>query len=159
MLDTNQMARLTKGLSSKSEKMRTLAKAGYSRSDIARFLDVRYQFVRNVLVREEERQAGSTGKGEPEGAVSSELSSRPNRVRLGVNGEIALPEKVRDALRLKAGDTLIVSLEDDEIRLMTVATAVRKVQALVRQYVPEGVSLVDELLEDRRREADGENGG
>jgi hypothetical protein len=31
-----------------------------------------------------------------------------------------------------------------------------RAQALVRQFVPEGVSLVDELLEDRRREVEQE---
>ena len=37
-------------LSTKSAKIRALAHAGYSRSDIARLLDIRYQHVRNVLV-------------------------------------------------------------------------------------------------------------
>lgn len=35
--------------SNKSAKMRTLAALGFSTSAIAKFLDVKYQFVRNVL--------------------------------------------------------------------------------------------------------------
>ena len=50
-MSTAQMSKLTQGLSSKSEKMRTLAKAGYSRGDNARFHDTSYQYDRNVLVR------------------------------------------------------------------------------------------------------------
>lgn len=150
MLDSTKMASLTGGAASKSEKMRILARAGYSRSDIANFLAVRYQFVRNVLVREAQRSGGAKL------AAGITTSSESNRVYLGTEGEVALPEDVRSALGLNAGDRLLVSVQDDEIRLMTIATAIRKVQAAVRQFVPEDVSLVDELLEDRRREVERE---
>ena len=155
MLNTAQMSKLTHGLTSKSEKMRALAKAGYSRGDIARYLGTSYQFVRNVLVREEARAAGLT-KVSDAPSVASDRNS--NRVRLGPSGQIAIPDAIVKSLGLKEGDTLIVTSEDDEIRLMTIATAVRKAQAIVRQYVPAGVSLVDELLEDRRREVEREQG-
>jgi AbrB family looped-hinge helix DNA binding protein len=154
MLDTDKMIKLTNGLESKSEKMRTLAKAGYSRGDIARFLGTSYQFVRNVLVREEGRVATVNADGN--GLASAPVNPGPNRVRLGGAGQITIPEAVRQTLGLHDGDTLVVTVEDDEIRLMTIPVAVRKAQAIVRQYVPEGVSLVDELLEDRRREAERE---
>ena len=36
------------------------------------------------------------------------------------------------------------------------AEAIRQAQAMVQRYVPEGVSLVDELLEERRREVERE---
>jgi AbrB family looped-hinge helix DNA binding protein len=151
MLDKLEMTRLTEGAASKSEKMRILARAGYSRSDIANFLGVKYQFVRNVLVRDEERGAGSPavqlGAATPNGA---------RRVYLGPQGEVVLPEDVRNALDLKAGDRLLVSVADDEVRLVTIPTMVRKVQAAVRKVIPEDVSLVDELLEDRRREVERE---
>lgn len=157
MSSSAQMAKLTQGLPSKSEKMRALAKAGYSRGDISRFLGTSYQFVRNVLVREEARM--STSKLASVADAPSVVSGRSsNRVRLGASGQIAIPEVVIKALGLKEGDTLIVTADDEEIRLMTIPTAVRKAQAIVRQYVPAGVSLVDELLEDRRREVERERG-
>jgi hypothetical protein len=56
------------------------------------------------------------------------------------------------ALGLKAGDPLFALCENGEIRLLTRASSARRAQAMVRQFVPEGVSLVDELLADRRRE-------
>ncbi|MCW5691512.1 MAG: hypothetical protein KIT48_04035 [Pseudolabrys sp.] len=149
MLDSREMDRLTKGLDSKSDKMRALAKAGYPRSEIAKYLDVRYQFVRNVLVREEEKQA-KPAVGEV--ALASAPDS-PNRIKLEADGRIKLPERAIAKLGLKTGEVLTVTVDDGEIRLMTIPTAVRKAQALIRQHVPEGISLVDELLEDRRREA------
>ena len=127
---TLQMAKLTEGVPSKSEKMRRLAKAGYSRGDIARFLGTSYQFVRNVLVREETRAHAEQGS-------SAVQESRSNRVRLGPSGQVTLPASLIQTLGLNEGDTLVATAEDGEIRLMTIPTAVRKVQAMVRQYVPE----------------------
>jgi AbrB family looped-hinge helix DNA binding protein len=75
---------------------------------------------------------------------------------LGATGQITIPAPIRAALGLNEGDTLIATIDDGEIHLMTIPTAVRKAQAIVRQYVPGGISLVDELLEDRRREIERE---
>jgi AbrB family looped-hinge helix DNA binding protein len=157
MTGTTEMSKLTQGLNSKSEKMRTLAKAGYSRGDIARFLGTSYQFVRNVLVREEDRQ--SVVKTAATIVPSDGPGVSPNRVRVSAAGQITLPAAFRTKLGLREGDTLLVSVEGEELRLMTIPAAVRKAQAIVRQYVPQGVSLVDELLEDRRREAENETRG
>ncbi len=43
-------------LTTKSDKIRGLAQAGYDRSEIRKFLGIRYQHVRNVLL-----QSGFTG--------------------------------------------------------------------------------------------------
>jgi predicted transcriptional regulator len=47
--DLHRMEDLTEGLSTKADKMRVLERHGYARADIARFLGVRYQQVRNTL--------------------------------------------------------------------------------------------------------------
>ena len=64
----------------------------------------------------------------------------------------------REALGLKEGDVLYARLKDGEMHLLTPAAAMRRAQSLVREFVPEGVSLVDELLEERRREVEREGG-
>jgi AbrB family looped-hinge helix DNA binding protein len=79
------------------------------------------------------------------------------KVKLDEEGRIAIPTVARERLRLKVGDALIASVEDGELRLLTIPAAVREAQAIIRRYVPEGLSLVDELLEDRRREAEAED--
>jgi bifunctional DNA-binding transcriptional regulator/antitoxin component of YhaV-PrlF toxin-antitoxin module len=149
-VDPRQMAKLTKGLPSKSAKMRALAAAGYARADIARFLRTRYQFVRNVLVREDARRA-KQARGAS--AVASAEDLKPTKVRLGPDGRVVIPAAFRDALALKDGDVMIASLEDGEMRLATMAAVARRVQALIRKFVPEGVSLSDELIAERRQEA------
>ena len=46
-----EMSKTVKGLSTTSQKIRALNKAGFERADIARYLDKRYQHVRNVLTQ------------------------------------------------------------------------------------------------------------
>jgi hypothetical protein len=45
----DMMISLTEGIATKADKMRVLERHGYARADIARFLGVRYQQVRNTL--------------------------------------------------------------------------------------------------------------
>jgi len=134
--------------------MRALAKAGYSRGDIARHLGTSYQFVRNVLLRDEARLQETAAAHLSSGGDADATRPGPHKVRLGPAGQIALPAAIQDKLSLKQGDTLFVEAADGEVRLLTVSAAVRKAQAIVRKFVPADVSLVDELLEDRRREAE-----
>ncbi len=75
---------------------------------------------------------------------------RDHLVRLGTNGRFVLPADVRRALGVGDGDTLVVRLVDDEVRLTTPAAAVRHAQRAVRPYLQAGRSLADELIADRR---------
>ena len=69
-----------------------------------------------------------------------------------------VPAALRKAMGLKVGDEVLMRLEDNEMRFYTRAEAIRRAQEMVKQYVPEGVSLVDGLLEERRREVEREEG-
>ncbi len=75
------------------------------------------------------------------------------RVKVAEGGRVVIPAEYRKQLGLQAGDNVILQLDDGEIRLYTVREAIRRAQEMVRRYVPEGVSLVDELNAERRREA------
>jgi vacuolar-type H+-ATPase subunit H len=55
-------------------------------------------------------------------------------------------------LAVKEGEVLLASVENGEVRLLTVPAAIRRAQALVRKFVPKGARLADELLDDRRQE-------
>jgi bifunctional DNA-binding transcriptional regulator/antitoxin component of YhaV-PrlF toxin-antitoxin module len=78
------------------------------------------------------------------------------KIRVREDGSIVVPGTLSEALDLKAGDVLFARLDDGEIHLLSRRAVTRRVQALVRKFVPEGVSLVDELIEDRRREVEAE---
>jgi bifunctional DNA-binding transcriptional regulator/antitoxin component of YhaV-PrlF toxin-antitoxin module len=83
----------------------------------------------------------------------------PTKIRVGPDRSLVVPATLSEALGLKEGDVLYARVEDGEIRLLTREAVTRRVQALVREFVPEGVSLVDELIEDRRREVEAEREG
>jgi AbrB family looped-hinge helix DNA binding protein len=73
--------------------------------------------------------------------------------RIGEGGRLVIPAEHRRALGLKTGDAVIVALEADGLRITTRRAALARARRLLREVIPEGVSLVDELLADRRREA------
>jgi bifunctional DNA-binding transcriptional regulator/antitoxin component of YhaV-PrlF toxin-antitoxin module len=137
---------------STAAKIRQLAAQGHSRADIARALGIRYQHVRNVLVRDEEKAKKATPS-----ANATTTPGKRAKIRVGPDGRVVLPAELSDALGLKPGTVLFARASDDEIVLLTREAVTRRVQALAREFVPEGVSLVDELLEDRRREVEAEN--
>jgi AbrB family looped-hinge helix DNA binding protein len=68
-------------------------------------------------------------------------------------GRLVIPAAYRKALGLKPGDEVLLSLEDGEIRVVSTRQAVARAQTLVRRYIPEGRSLSEELIKERREEA------
>ncbi|UEM02776.1 AbrB/MazE/SpoVT family DNA-binding domain-containing protein [Skermanella rosea] len=77
-------------------------------------------------------------------------------VAMAANGRLVIPANVRSELGLQEGGKFIVHVEDGQIRLEPIQAAVARAQAMVRRYVPEGLSLVDELSEERRAAAERE---
>ena len=75
------------------------------------------------------------------------------KVKVNENGRVVIPASFRKALGIEAGDEVILRFEDDELRMTTMERRIRAAQRRVRKYVKPGVSLVDELIADRRREA------
>lgn len=75
------------------------------------------------------------------------------RGKIVSGGRLQLPADLRRQLELSVGDSLQIEVVDGEIRLLPMRTAIKRMQERMRKYVPEGVSLVDELIADRRREA------
>lgn len=77
-------------------------------------------------------------------------------VKVGPGGRIVIPAQLREKLGVKPGDTVWLEEDNEQVRISSVRQTIRKAQELVRQYVPEGVSLVDDLLAERRAEAERE---
>jgi AbrB family looped-hinge helix DNA binding protein len=77
-------------------------------------------------------------------------------MKMSEGGRVVIPAEIRKTLGINDGDIVLWELVDGEARLTTKRERMRRAQALVREYVPEGVSLVDELVADRRAEAERE---
>ena len=78
------------------------------------------------------------------------------RVKIIDGGKLIIPASMRRALGLSTGDTVLVDVADGELRVRSVPKALERARAILRRHVPEGVSLADELIADRRREAEDE---
>ncbi len=68
-------------------------------------------------------------------------------------GKIVIPAALRRELGLKEGDRLVVQREGGTLVLKPFSEVLRELRERVRRYVPEGVSLADELIAERRTEA------
>lgn len=73
--------------------------------------------------------------------------------RLGEGGRLVIPADYRKALGVDTGDELVLILEENSLRVLTPKEGIRRAQALVRSYIPEGRRLSDELVEERRKES------
>ncbi len=77
--------------------------------------------------------------------------------RIASGGRLVIPIAFRRALGMEEGVAVSMTLENGVLRVQTVPEGLRRAQALVAKYVPANVSLVDELIADRRAEAAAES--
>ncbi len=77
--------------------------------------------------------------------------------RLGPDGRIVIPAECRKRFGLQPGDTLVVDADDKGLHLRSMAQVIKEVQEFFAPSRIEGVSVVDELIAERRAEAAKEN--
>ncbi len=74
-------------------------------------------------------------------------------VQVGSKGRVVLPAEVREALDLKEGERLLLTLEPEGgIRVEPLRKVVEETYGILGHLAP-GVSLVEELIRERREEA------
>ncbi len=81
-----------------------------------------------------------------------------SRVRVDSAGRIVIPAEIRSTLGIEPGQDLILSGDASGIHILTFEQAVHAAQQAFAPYRAPGVSVVDELLRDRREEARREYG-
>ncbi|MEO7026986.1 MAG: AbrB/MazE/SpoVT family DNA-binding domain-containing protein [Caulobacteraceae bacterium] len=77
----------------------------------------------------------------------------PVRAKIVEGGRLLVPAAIRRAMKLQTGDTVVMELTGDELRIRTADAALRRLQARVKAAVGPNRSLVDELIAERRAEA------
>ncbi len=68
-------------------------------------------------------------------------------------GSIELSDTYRAALGVTPGDEVVVTVQDNEIRVIPKVEALRRIQQMVREQVAPERSLAEELARERREEA------
>jgi AbrB family looped-hinge helix DNA binding protein len=81
------------------------------------------------------------------------MSAGESLTRINENGRVVIPASFRRALGIRSGDTVVLRIENDELRITTLRQRLAKAQQLVTKYVPPATSLVDELIAERREAA------
>jgi hypothetical protein len=81
------------------------------------------------------------------------MSKTVHSARIVSGGRLQISAEVRRELRLVYGDSVRMALVDGELRVRSTRDVFKRISEQIRKYVPEGVSLADELIEERRAEA------
>lgn len=78
---------------------------------------------------------------------------RSHTVEIAEGDALVIPTRFRQELGLEVGDSVMLEIADGELRVRSRHAVILHAQKLMRGLVPEGVSLTDELIEDRRADA------
>ncbi len=115
------------------------------------------RYLLDWYARKVRRDLGLARSREPErGPRAPRVPLAPDRLVVAQGGRVVIPVRYREALGVGEGDELSVRFEDGEIRLTTPGHALRRAQEMLRRYVPAGRSLADEIIAERRLEAERE---
>ncbi len=87
----------------------------------------------------------------------SEQVSLAQSVKIIEGGKLVIPAAMRRAMGIGRGDTVVVELlPEGELRVRSLAAAIKKVQALVGQSTARNRSLASELMRERKEDAERE---
>ena len=75
------------------------------------------------------------------------------RARMTEGGRLVIPAELRRELALQPGDSVVLDVADGVLRVRPLRRAVEQARGLLRQYLPAGISLSEELIRDRHAEA------
>ena len=75
------------------------------------------------------------------------------RTKMTDGGRLVIPAELRRELALQPGDSVVLEVTDGELRVRSLRCTVEQARAVVRHYLPTGISLSEELIRDRREEA------
>ncbi len=73
-------------------------------------------------------------------------------VKVGLQGRVVIPSRLREELKIRTGDELVARAEEGRVVLEKRENVLRRVKERFAS-VSEDASLVDELISERREEA------
>ena len=86
------------------------------------------------------------------------VTSTHVRTVIGEVGSVVLPDNLLEHTGLKPGDEVIIAIEDGHLIIQTDKQLSDQIKFMF-SHIPSGVSLADELIEDRHAEFQREESG
>lgn len=78
-------------------------------------------------------------------------------VKIGDDGRVVIPSSLRRELNIKPGDTLVLESDGDSLLVRGYEQVLKEVQAAFADVAPPEALLSEDLLRDRRDEANRES--
>jgi AbrB family looped-hinge helix DNA binding protein len=78
------------------------------------------------------------------------------RAKVTQGGRIVIPADVRKRLGIEVGETVNLQEDGSTLIVSSSSAALKRLQQSLKGKVPAGVSVVDELIAERRKEAERE---
>jgi len=75
------------------------------------------------------------------------------RTKIGAGGRVIIPSLIRERLNFSVGDEVVLHVKEEELCITTVEQALSQLQQKVKARNKGKISLVNELLATRRKEA------
>lgn len=104
---------------------------------------------KEMVAHESATASADTAPGSEPGSAAF----RP--MTISADGHLVLPPELRRAMLLGADGRVTVCVVDGELRVISPMSAVRQLQRRALSLVPEGTLVSDELIAERRAEANG----
>ena len=76
------------------------------------------------------------------------------RAKVNDEGRLSIPAECRKRLGITPGQEVILQVDRTGLLLLTPELALKQLQEKVSAAVPPGVNLVEELIQERRRDAE-----
>lgn len=144
-----EYTRLVADAPSISAKIRILYDAGMPKADIARFVNRRYQQIRNVLLDYEKKKAAASGDvSAPEEGAGEPVAAEIHQMVLGKGGSVRLPQAWLEAQGLGEGAAVICRIDGEGLRIMSREASIRELAALVKRRMPQEAALLETLLRE-----------
>lgn len=87
------------------------------------------------------------------GTIAGGLVMNIVRGKIIAGGRVALPADMRRTLGLQNGDTVLIEINDEAIRIRPARSALRRIQDRLRAFAPSEGLVSEELIAERRAEA------
>jgi len=81
------------------------------------------------------------------------MSEMTVKTKVTEGGRIVIPAKIREAMGIRVGKNVTLTMKNGSLEITTRDEAVRRIQEMMKPYIIPGRSVVDELIAERRQEA------